>query len=392
MNDEIIDKKKLFFKKFKIISFISKGNFGNVYLGKNIRDNKLVAIKIENRFKHKNKALEKEAYFLYNLKGYGIPEIISYGYSGNYNILIETLLGKSLYDLRIKNKFTLKDICMVAIQIINRLTFIHSKYIIHCDIKPQNFLVGYSNPSIIYICDFGISQKYRSSISGKHIKMTRSNKKIYVTLFYSSVNSLFGYQQSRRDDLESLGYLLLHLNKDLPWEKIKFTNMDEYRNKILALKKNINLLKLCQDLPIEFYYYMKYVKELKFEEKPNYAYLKDLFYKVLYKLNTTNDYIFSWTENIPKKSVSKNDFAKLSSRSSRSNRSVSPKLCNKIISKRNCSEKKSDYSGITNFHKTQLSVNNLDYFNKENDELEEDIDLHVEHNFYIDFNRKNKFL
>ena len=137
---------------------------------------------------------------------------------------------------------------------------------------------------------------------------------------------------------------------------------------------------------------MKYVKELKFEEKPNYAYLKNLFYKVLYKLNTTNDYIFSWTENIPKKSVSKNDFAKLSSRSSRSNRSVSPKLCNKIISKRNCSEKKSDYSGITNFHKTQLSVNNLDYFNKENDELEEDIDLHVEHNFYIDFNRKNKFL
>ena len=279
MKNETIDKKKIFFKKYRIKSFIAKGSFGNVYLGKNILNNKLVAIKIEERFKHINKTLEQEAYFLYNLKGYGIPEIISYGYSGNYNILIETLL------------------------------------------------IGYSDPSTIYICDFGISQKYRSSITGKHIKMTKLNKKNYLTLFYSSVNSLFGYQQSRRDDLESLGYILLHLNKDLPWEKIKFTNLDDYRNKILTLKKDISLIKLCQDLPIEFYYYMKYVREINFDEKPNYAFLKNLFFKVLYKINTANDYIFSWTENIPKKSVSKNDLVK------KSNRSVSPKLCNKIISK-----------------------------------------------------------
>ena len=386
MKNETIDKKKIFFKKYRIKSFIAKGSFGNVYLGKNILNNKLVAIKIEERFKHKNKTLEQEAYFLYNLKGYGIPEIISYGYSGNYNILIETLLGKSLYELRIMNKFTLKDICMVAIQIIDRLKYIHSKYIIHCDVKPQNFLIGYSDPSTIYICDFGISQKYRSSLSGNHIKMTKLNKKNYLTLFYSSVNSLFGYQQSRRDDLESLGYILLHLNKDLPWEKIKFTNLDEYTNKILTLKKNISLLKLCQDLPIEFYYYMKYVRELKFQEKPDYTYLQNLFFKVLYKINTTNDCIFSWTENIPKKSVSKNDFVKIPKIS------VIPKNNSIIISKRNYSAKKNDHSSIIDIHKNHLPLNYFESFKEDNTELEEDIDLKVEHNFYIDFNRKNKFL
>jgi len=387
MNNEIIDKNKIFFKKYRIISFIAKGCFGNVYKGKNIINNKLVAIKIEDRFNHKNKSLEQEAYYLYNLKGYGIPEIITYGFSGKYNILIETLLGKSLYDLRLMNKFTLKDICMVAIQILNRLKFIHSKYIIHCDIKPQNFLIGHSDPSIIYICDFGISQKYRSSQSGKHIKMTKLKKKIYLTLFYSSVNSLFGYQQSRRDDLESLGYILLHLNKGLPWEKIKFINLDEYRNKILSLKKNINLLKLCEDLPIEFYYYMKYVKELKFEENPNYNYLTNLFFEVLYKLNTNNDYIFSWTENLPKMPVSKSDFI-----------SLNPKVnfyneMKKIISKRNSSAKRNDYSRITSFDKTNKSSIDFNYSKKNNDDdLEDDLDLQVEHNFYLDYSRNNKFL
>ena len=376
MNNEFIDENKIFFKKYKIISFIAKGSFGNVYKGKNIIDNKLITLKIEEKFKHKNNTLEQEAYYLYNLKGYGIPKIISYGISGKYNILVETLLGKSLYELRIMNKFTLKDICMVAIQIINRLKFIHSKNIIHCDIKPQNFLIGHSDPSIIYICDFGISQKYRSDLSGKHIKMTKSNKKKYLTLFYSSVNSLFGYQQSRRDDLESLGYILLHLNKDLPWEKIKFTNLDEYRNKILSLKKNINLVKLCEDLPNEFYYYMKYVRELEFKEKPNYTYLKNLFFKVLYKLNSRNDYIFSWIEDIPKKSVSRNYFLNLNTKSSFNNEIT------KIMSKRNFSQKR-NYSSI--------SANNFIFSKEINDESEDDIDLTVEHNFYIDFNRKTNY-
>ena len=373
MNNEFIDENKIFFKKYKIISFIAKGSFGNVYKGKNIVDNKLVALKIEERFKHKNNSLEQEAYYLYNLKGYGIPKIISYGISGKYNILVETLLGKSLYEMKIKNKFTLKDICMVAIQIINRLKFIHSKNVIHCDIKPQNFLIGHSDPSIIYICDFGISQKYRSDLSGKHIKMTKSNKKKYLTLFYSSVNSLFGYQQSRRDELESLGYILLHLNKDLPWEKIKFTNLDEYRNKILSLKKNINLVKLCEDLPNEFYYYMKYVRELEFKENPNYTYLKNLFFKVLYKLNSKNDYIFSWIEDIPKKSVSRNHFLNLNTKSIFNNEIT------KIMSKRNFSQKRNYFS---------IFANNFIISKEINDESEDDIDLKVEHNFNIDFNRK----
>ena len=107
--------------------------------------------------------LEKEAYYLYLLKGFGIPKIISYGFSGNYNILIEELLGKSLEQLFQENKnkhkiIRLKDMVMAGIQIIERLEFIHSKNIIHMDIKPNNFVVGNPDSSVIYIFDFGFAK------------------------------------------------------------------------------------------------------------------------------------------------------------------------------------------------------------------------------------------
>ena len=124
---------------------------------------------------------------MYILKGIGIPRVISYGYNGRHNILVETLLGKSLYELNKIKKFTLKDICMIGIQVLSRLQYIHSKYIIHCDIKPENLMIGKTDPSVIYLCDFGISQKYRSSKSGKHIKMIKYPR-IYISPIFCSIN------------------------------------------------------------------------------------------------------------------------------------------------------------------------------------------------------------
>ena len=137
MNKKPFDKKKIIFKKFRIIKNISNGSFGDVHLGENIITKELVAIKIEDKKATKHKTLEKEAYYLYILKGIGIPRVISYGYNGRHNILVETLLGKSLNELSKIKKFTLKDICMIGIQVLSRLQYIHSKYIIHCDIKPK---------------------------------------------------------------------------------------------------------------------------------------------------------------------------------------------------------------------------------------------------------------
>ena len=196
---------------------------------------------------------------------------------------------------------------MIGIQLRDRLEYIHSKFIIHCDIKPQNVLVGKDNSSIIYLCDFGIAQKYRSSKTGKHINFIKYDK-YYVTLIYSSIHSMLGYQQSRRDDLESLGYMLIYLKNGLPWEKIKFKNIEDYKNKILDLKKNLDIKKLCKGLPFQFNEYIKYVRELKFEEKPNYTYLRNLFYEILFNLNKKNDYIFSWNNNKKKINIYRNSY------------------------------------------------------------------------------------
>ena len=132
---------------------INKSEFSEVYQGINIIKKEPVVIKIENRMAIFN-ILESEAYILFTLKGFGIPNLISYGKSGKYNILVEELLGPSLNDIlklrKIKNGFPIKDICMIAIQGLDRLEFIHSKNIIHRDIKPHNFLIG-KKMKVLYI-------------------------------------------------------------------------------------------------------------------------------------------------------------------------------------------------------------------------------------------------
>ena len=302
MSNYNILKNKLLFKKYKVIEILGKGSFGWVFLGKNILDNSDVAIKAERR-DAKNHLLELESNFLSILKGYGIPEIKSYGLSGRFCILVQELLGDNLSQIKLKlNKFTLKDIAMMAIQIIDRIEFVHSKNIIHRDIKPENFLIGYRNDSIIYIIDFGISKQYRSSRTGKHIRFSLTGK-MFGTVRYVSYNASRGVEQSRRDDLESIGYMLICLFKgNLPWKGIKLKEDNAYKKYIemLYLKKNIPPESLCCGLPSEFVDYVKYCKGLAFEQDPDYEYLRNLFRKILLDINQINDMKFSWSKNVAK--------------------------------------------------------------------------------------------
>ena len=148
-----IPEKQIIFNKYKLQKLVNKSAYSNVYRGININTKELVSIKLENRKSIYN-LLESEAYYLIYLKGFGIPNIISYGKNGKFNILIEELLGPSLNDIlklrKIKKKFPIKDTCMIALQILDRLEYIHSKYIIHQDIKPHNFLIGRKDPKVIY--------------------------------------------------------------------------------------------------------------------------------------------------------------------------------------------------------------------------------------------------
>ena len=292
--DNLIKKDTIIFNKYKVIKRINSSSFSDIYLGINLKDNnKYIVIKVEPSTILKP-LLEKEAYIIYNLKGLGIPKILSFGRIKNFNVLVEPYLGKSLNDIFIeKKRLSLKDICLISIQIIQRIEWIHNKNIIHRDIKPANFLIGYEDQSIIYLIDFGLSQIYRSSKTGKHRKYAFTGG-FSGTVRFASINALIGKQQSRRDDLESIGYMIIYFMKGkLPWDMICGKNNKEIYKKVYIKKKLFHIKDLCEDLPIQIFEYMKYVKQLEFYQTPDYNYLINLFRTILKGISCQNQ-IFSW--------------------------------------------------------------------------------------------------
>ena len=283
LNDSFLDKNFCIFKKYKPIKKIGKGNFGIIYSIIRLKDKKVFAMKIEK----KNgllKTIETEAHYLILLQGLGIPKFISFGKTKEYNILIETLLDKSLYNIFFQNKkkCSITDACLIGIQLLDRLEWIHSKNIVYRDVKPEHFLIGINDPNVIYVVDFGLCKKYRSSRTGKHILLKLTGK-FNGTLKYASPNVVRGKESSRRDDLISLGYMLIFLIKrDLPWpNSIRELNEHNY-TKLLYLKDTDGCGKLLKNLPDEFVEYIKYTKALKFEQQPDYSYLRFLFNKYLF--------------------------------------------------------------------------------------------------------------
>ena len=300
-------KNSIIFQKYKLLNKIGKGSFGYVYEAENILNNTKVAVKLEEKISRFH-LLELEASFLTSLKVAGFPKILGYGLNIKYYILIEELLGENLEEIKSKiYQLRLKDLAMIAIQIIDRIEYLHSKGIIHRDIKPENFLLGLEDKTFLHLIDFGISKKYRSS-RGNHIKYSLTGK-LFGTLRFTSYNATRGVQQSRRDDLESIGYMLVYLSGyRLPWELIatkgRITRND-YEN-ILELKKSSTPEAITHNLPKEFSEYIKYCRNLKFEETPDYEKLRNLFKQILLKNQYIYDYNFSWLTKIKTKTSNKN--------------------------------------------------------------------------------------
>ena len=304
-------KSRLIFGKYSIKYLISKGSFGEVYLGTNIINGKNYAIKVE-EINSGILYLKNECYILLNLKGPGIPSVISFGVSDNYNILVENLLGKSIWDIwnEKKCKFILKDTCLFAIQAISLLEYVHSKNYLHRDIKPANFLVGNPDNSQLYLIDFGNAKKFRSSKTGKHIMYMKS-KLIKGALLFLSMNIFRGIETTRKDELESLGLVIIYLFLgSLPWSNEKFYSIKDGFIKIATIRNKISNEDICKGMPKEMNDYMNYVMSLNYEQCPNYEYLRKLFRNVLTKIGESNEALFSW--------VDKNKYRTISSKHSTS--------------------------------------------------------------------------
>ena len=291
---------KLIFSKYLIRKKIGKGSFGTVYQGINTSNNEKIALKVEKREKNDSGTLENEALRLVYLQGEGVPCVYCYGNNLYHNLLVEELLGKSLEDLfNLYGKpFSLKTVCVLGIEMIKRIQYIHSKYYIHRDIKPDNFMIGRGqNEKKIYIIDFGLAKKYYSVSKAQHIKFI-TGKHLIGTARYCGRNAHRGYEQGRRDDIESIGYVLMYfLLGVLPWQGLKVRKNEDHFEKIAQKKYSTSFEELTSGQPEEFLLYFKHVEKLEFEDQPNYIYLIGLFQKVIDKYCTDCFYDFDWKKD-----------------------------------------------------------------------------------------------
>ena len=232
----------------------------------------------------------------------GIPRIHFFAKCGQTDCMVLELLGANLEDLfeLVGSRFSMKTVLMIAFQLLDRIETVHKRGLVYRDIKPENFLLGRTDTkefNIIHLVDFGLATFYRDPSSGRHLPY-RDLKTMTGTARYMSIHSHLGKSQSRRDDLESIGYVLLYFAKGrLPWQGIKTQNLKEKYKKIRDAKMKFPVHVLCDDLPTAFTIYMTYVKKLGFSEEPDYEYLKDLFHELYETMGFSySDPEFDWTQ------------------------------------------------------------------------------------------------
>lgn len=265
--------------KYRITKRIGGGSFGEIYMGVG-PNNEKVAVKFE---RHGTRCPQlRHEYKVYRelTNCHGFCNVYHFGTQDNYNVMVMDLLGPSLEDMfnKCSRRFSLKTVLQIADQMLERADTLHSRHLIHRDIKPANFVIGTGDQAANIFCvDFGLSKRYRHPKNLHHIPH-RDGRSLTGTPRYASINNHLGIEQSRRDDLESIGYVLVYFLKGtLPWQGLKAKNAQKKYRLIMEKKQQVSIAQLCQGCPSQFAEFLAYTRSLKFDAKPDIPYLRKLF-------------------------------------------------------------------------------------------------------------------
>ncbi|KIW41741.1 uncharacterized protein PV06_07265 [Exophiala oligosperma] len=288
--------------RYHLVRKLGSGTFGHVYLGLDSETGNEVAMK----FEHHSVApslLEEEARIYRSLQKSGFPRVHWFGQQHDFMVLVFELLGPNLEDLfrYCGDQFSLKTTLMLANQLLSRFESLHSNNYLHRDVKPENFLLGTGERgNIVYMTDLGLAtyrdpDRWRASSPPRRVGVPARPPQLVGTCRYASINGHLGVAQSRRDDLEALGYMLVYfLRGNLPWQGLK-AKRDAKHLLVLEMKQATSASELCAGLPTEFEDYMNYVNKLRYEDRPDYQHLRRMFSKLFRQQGFDYDNVFDWT-------------------------------------------------------------------------------------------------
>jgi serine/threonine protein kinase len=287
----------VFFDRFRLLSKLGEGSFGKIYKGIDTVSNRLVAIKVETSKASSHNQLKTEARIYKEMEGTLInksvrwPKLYSFGRDeiGNH-IMVMDLLGPNLETILKRtthNRFTYQTVAYFAEKMITVLERFHSMGFVHRDLKPQNFVIEYCDGSFprfpeVFLIDYGLAKGFVETDKKTHTPFAQK-KSLKGTVRYSSINTHLGIDQSRRDDMQSLGYIILYMmTGSLPWQNLmKDREKKEGYHHIMLIKMRNRAEQLVKAVPSPMdeamLSYLFYVNSLMYHQEPNYEFCRNLF-------------------------------------------------------------------------------------------------------------------